>query len=78
MAKTKLTPPKSKYIGFVKDEAEAEAQRIIKNGGLAWVREERGNDMGVQDAFWGYRVMYFQAGDLRRRLKAVGKLREDV
>jgi hypothetical protein len=46
---------------FVQDESEARerAEAIVAEGGLAWVVPEYGGDMGRENVFWGWRVMFF-------------------
>lgn len=53
--------PESRFYNSDKEGALSEAGEINAAGGFAWVVPEYGDDMGHENVFWGYRLVFFSA-----------------
>jgi hypothetical protein len=63
--------PERLFMHGDKDGAEAKALEINEAGGFAWVEAEYGSDMGHDNVFWGYRVMFISPERVERRMVRV-------
>lgn len=59
--------PEREFFNGNKEAAEKRALEINEAGGFAWTEAEYGNDMGHENVFWGYRVMFFSPGRVAER-----------
>lgn len=56
---TELTGPEREFSGYERSRADARAEEIRSQGGLAWVEDEYGDEMGHSNVFQGLVVRFF-------------------
>lgn len=49
--------------------ADRRVAEINAEGGFAWASAEYGNDMGVENVYWGHRVHYLTLDDMREHVQ---------